>query len=157
MTIDIISYTDDQYANLTDDHILEVRSAQLKKNTLEKKLAEKLRAERHKFIKNGMLLSKPWEKYVEQLNAECLAKIEEIREALLFFLRFTIPFTAENVPYPLDHTLSYEERYIVVRDYYLDKYLNSLERLHVYEKDKVAMAYLGELFAVLHGYLKSLV
>ena len=157
MTIDIITYTDEQYANLTDDQILEVRSAQLKKNALEKKLAEKLNAERHRFIKNGTLLSKNWGKYVDSLKAECQAKIDEIRDGLLFFLRFTIPFNAENVPYPLDHTLSPEERYMVVRDYYIEKYSDASERVKVYEEDKVAMAYLGEMFIVLRAYLRSLI
>ena len=38
MKIDIISYTDEQFAQLTEEQLLEVRSAQLKKNRLDRKL-----------------------------------------------------------------------------------------------------------------------
>ena len=49
MTIDIISYTDAQFAELSEEQLLEVKSAQLKKNRLdvqlqEKKLNEKVRS-----------------------------------------------------------------------------------------------------------------
>ena len=43
MLIDIISYTDAQYAMLTEEQLLEIKSAQLKKNRLTAKLEENLR------------------------------------------------------------------------------------------------------------------
>ena len=42
MTIDIISYTDEQFAAMTEEQILEVESVQLKKNRLTKKLGEEI-------------------------------------------------------------------------------------------------------------------
>ena len=46
MTIDIISYTDEQFAAMTEEQILEVESVQLKKNRLTKKLGEEKRTEK---------------------------------------------------------------------------------------------------------------
>ena len=40
MTIDIISYTDEQYAQLSEEQILEVQSAQLKKERLKARLEQ---------------------------------------------------------------------------------------------------------------------
>lgn len=41
MEIDIISYTDEQFASMTDEQILEVENVQLKKNRLTERLKEK--------------------------------------------------------------------------------------------------------------------
>ena len=57
MHIDIISYTDVQFAALTEEQLLEVKNAQLKKNRLEDKLNEDLQKERQRLIENGIFLS----------------------------------------------------------------------------------------------------
>jgi len=156
MTIDIISYTDEQFAKLTQEQILEVRSAQLKKNTLTKQLQDKLNAERHRFAKNGMLLSSAWESFSENLTAEYEGKITQIRDALLFYLQFTMRPEEESSPYPLDYSLSMEDRYYAVRDYYLATYSSAKERFNKFEEDDNAQSYLGEYYGVLHNYFKNI-
>ena len=71
MEIDIISYTDKQFASMTTEQILEVRKAQEKKNKLEKKLAQSLQEAEKWHIEKGTYHSTPYQKSVENLQAEC--------------------------------------------------------------------------------------
>lgn len=54
MEIDIISYTDEQFASMTDEQILEVENVQLKKNRLTERLKEKKRGEKFRLLKAGV-------------------------------------------------------------------------------------------------------
>ena len=56
MEIDIITYTDKQYAALTEEQILQVKEAQLEKNRLTAKLQENLQKEKERLVENGTLL-----------------------------------------------------------------------------------------------------
>ena len=68
MTIDIISYTDEQFAAMTEEQILEVESVQLKKNRLTKKLGEEKRTEKFRLLKAGIFRSPVWEKICAALE-----------------------------------------------------------------------------------------
>ena len=155
MTIDIISYTDSQFAKLTQEQILEVRSAQLKKNKLLEKLETEKRKEKYRLIKNGVFLSKIWQLYCEKLQREYEQEVENIRDALLFYLRFT--WKAEegdssNVPYSVNYSLTMEERFAIVKSYYESAFADAVLRYETFAKDEVAVAYLGELYAPLHDH-----
>ena len=154
MTIDIISYTDAQFAALSAEQILEVKSAQLKKNRLDLKLEEEMKKERHRLLENGTFLSSIWDLYCAKLQAEHDAEVETIRDSLLFYLRFTAKpeEPANNAPYPLDYSLTNAERYAVVRDYYEAMYTDPNELFRVFKNDKVALSYLGELYKTLYDY-----
>jgi hypothetical protein len=60
MVIDIISYSDEQFAAMTDEQLLEVQSAQMKKNRLMAALEEDLRKEKYRLIDNGTYLYSMW-------------------------------------------------------------------------------------------------
>ncbi len=154
MEIDIISYTDAQFAALSAEQLLEVKSAQLKKNRVDLRLEEDMLNERHRLLENGTFLSQIWELYCQKLQAEHDAEVEAVREALLFYLRYTVKpeSSVSGAPYPLDYSLSYEERYRVVRDYYEGTYQTGKERFDAFEKDTVAISYLGELYKPLYDY-----
>lgn len=163
MTIDIISYTDTQYAALTEEQILEVQAAQLKKNKLLIKLEEDKRKEKYRLIENGVFLSKIWELYCEKLQKEYDNEVENIRESLLFYLRFTSKTESgstetgpTNAPYLVDYSLTVEERFFIVKEYYLTTYADAEERYDAFLKDEVAIVYLGETYAPLHDYLGEL-
>ena len=155
MEIDIISYTDKQFASMTTEQILEVRKAQEKKNKLEKKLAQSLQEAEKWHIEKGTYHSTPYQKSVEKLQAECEREVENVREALLFFLRYASVSNA-NVGYVVDYSLTYLEREIIVRDYYLATYTNATERFETFKADKVALQYLGERYASLYDYFSAL-
>lgn len=159
MEIDIISYTDKQYAALTEEQLLEVKSAQLQKNRLQAALAEDIEKEKHRLVENGIFMSGIWELIKAKLQAEFEQEVENLRESLLFYLRFSTAggVDVSEAPYTVDYSLSDEERFYVVRDYYLDAYANGAERMAVFKADKVAPQYLGELYAPLYDYFLSMV
>jgi len=163
MVIDIISYTDTQYAALSEEQILEVQQAQLKKNRLLIKLEEDKRKEKYRLIENGVFLSKIWDLYCEKLQKEYDNEVENIRESLLFYLRFTSKTESDSsqtgptdAPYTVDYSLTMEERFYIVKEYYETTYTNGKQRYDAFLLDKVAIVYLGELYAPLHDYLYEL-
>ena len=56
MEIDIIAYTPEQYEKLSEAQILEVQSAQMKKNRLSRALEEAKQKEKNRLIKNNIFL-----------------------------------------------------------------------------------------------------
>ena len=152
MKIDIISYTDTQYAALTEEQIQEIKAAQLEKNRLESALAEAKLKEKHRLIERGIFLSGIWDAYQEKLQAEYDQKIESLRDSLLFYLRFSTKPDAYGTGYTVDYNLSVEERFAIVRQYYENKYTDASERFEAFEKDKVAVVYLEDLYSALYDY-----
>ncbi|MBQ9728447.1 MAG: hypothetical protein IJV85_02510 [Clostridia bacterium] len=154
MTIDIIDYADEQFAALSEEQVMEVRSAQTKKNKLELALQNKLKKEKNRLIENGIFLSEIWAQIQQKLQTEHEAEINHLREALLFYLRFTKSNSqqAQQAPYTVDYSLSYEERYYIVRDYYEETYSDPIERVRVLREDEVAAQYLGEFYKTLYDY-----
>ena len=152
MEIDIISYTSAQYAELTTEQILEVRSAQEKKNKIKKRLQEALLDAEKRHIENGTYHSWAYRAAVANLQMEYEQEVEKVREALLFFLQYASKPEQEKVEYNLDYSLSYVERETRVREFYLERYTDPKERFDVYKEDKVALQYLGERYAPLYDY-----
>ena len=152
MKIDIISYTDTQYAALTEEQIQEIKAAQLEKNRLESALAEAKLKEKHRLIERGIFLSGIWDAYQAKLQAEYDQKIESLRDSLLFYLRFSTKPDAYGTGYTVDYNLSVEERFAIVRQYYENKYTDVSERFEAFEKDKVAVVYLEDLYSALYDY-----
>ncbi len=152
MKIDIISYTDTQYAALTEEQIQEVKAAQLEKNRLERALAEAKLKEKHRLIERGIFLSGIWEAYKEKLQAEYDQKIESLRDSLLFYLRFSTKPDSYGTGYSVDYNLSVEERFAIVKQYYEITYTNAKDRLNAFKEDKVAVVYLEDLYSALYDH-----
>lgn len=154
MTIDIISYTDAQFAALTEEQLLEVQSAQLKKNRLQAALEEDLQKQKYRLIDNGIFLSTIWRVIQWKLNRTYETEVENIRNGLLFYLRYSgkSPEEIGDAPYEVDYSLSDEERFAVVKTYYETAYANGEERFAAFKVDAVARRYLGELYAPLYDY-----
>ena len=60
-----------------------------------------------------------------------------------------------RAPYTVDFDLSYEERFDIVKDYYMNEYSDGQHRFMVFVKDEVAMVYLGEYYKPLYDYLMA--
>ena len=58
----------------------------------------------------------------------------------------------ESAGYIVDYSLSYAERYVIVRDYYF-AIADSEERMALYRADDVARAYLGAYYSTLYNVL----
>lgn len=150
MKIDIISYTDTQYAALTEEQIQEIKAAQLEKNRLESALAEAKRKEKDRLIEHGIFLSGLWDAYQEKLQAEYDQKIENLRDSLLFYLRFSTKPDSYDTGYTVDYDLPVEERLAIVRQYYEKTYTDASKRFEAFKQDKIAVVYLEELYAPLY-------
>ena len=96
MKIDIISYTDAQFAELSEEQILQVQQAQLKKERLDIRLEEEILKEKHRLIENGIFLSPIWELYKAKKQEEHDLEVETLREALLFHLQFSAKPSGES-------------------------------------------------------------
>ena len=150
MKIDIISFTDTQYAALTEEQIQEIKAAQLEKNRLERALTEAKLKEKHRLIERGIFLSGIWNNYQEKLQIEYDQKIESLRDSLLFYLRFSTKPDDYGTGYTVDYDLPVEERLAIVRLYYESTYQDASERFQVFKEDKIAVVYLEDLYAPLY-------
>lgn len=149
MKIDIISYTDTQYAALTEEQIQEVKAAQLEKNRLTRALLDAKLKEKNRLIERGIFLSGIWDAYQAKLQAEYDQKIENLRDSLLFYLRFSTKSDA-GTGYTVDYDLTVGERLAIVRQYYQSTYPDAKKRFDAFKEDKVAVVYLEDLYAPLY-------
>ena len=153
MEIDIISFTDEQFARLTDEQLIEVKEVQLKKNKLLRNLEKSKTEEKYRLLKNGILNGSAYQKVCAQLQTAYDEEVENLRDGLLFYLRFSLrpkEEVEEESPYVVDYSLTYEERIQVVRNYYETAYADAAARLEAFAKDEVALNYLGEYYAPLY-------
>ncbi len=158
MVIDIINYTDEQYAALTVEQLKEIRAAQVKKDNLQVKLQDDVQKEKDTLVKKGIFNSKLFQLIEEKLEAEYERQVELIRDGLQFYLKYSMqPNGAEtDAPYTINYALSYEERFAIVRSYYETEYTDAKERYIAFQNDKYALQYLGELYASLYAYFRGL-
>ena len=158
MTIDIIEFTETQYSLLTEEQLLEVKEAQLKKNRLQEKLEEELLKLRNRMVKNGTYCSEVYSCWEIKLYEECEREIEILRESLLFYLRYALRLEEDiaSSPYKVDYSLSEDQRLNLVRNYYLQTYADRKALFQAFRADTVAPKYLGELYKPLYDYFQSI-
>ena len=150
MTIDIISFTDDQFARLTDEQLVEVRNVQLKKNRLLRALEEDKKQVKYTMLKKGTYVGASYEKACEELQSVCDEEIENLRDGLLFYLRYAVRDDGQEAPYLVDYSLPYEDRISIVRTYYETTYPDAVDRVTAFRQDEVAISYLGELYGPIY-------
>ncbi|MBQ8292101.1 MAG: hypothetical protein IJX88_06340 [Clostridia bacterium] len=148
MEIDIIDYSDTQMATLSEEQILAVREAQLQKNRLERSLQEKFAKEKQRLVSGGTFLSEIWELYCAELQQAHDEEVANIRDGLLFYLRFAQKSESTTDKYTVDYSLKMEERYAIVKQYYDKTYADPMERYKAFIADEVAKAYMGEYYPV---------
>lgn len=157
MVIDIISFTAEQFALLSDAQLLEVKTAQLEKNRLSRELEENKQAEKNRLVENGTFLSELWNLYCAKLQEEYEVEVQAIRDSLLFYLQFSMRAEADQeLSYTVDYALPMEERLAIVKGYYETTYADAKQRFEVFTQDTVAVAYLGELYAPLYDHFLAL-
>ena len=152
MIMDIIGYTAEQLATLSDEQILKVQEAQLKKDRLTENLTRALQKEKDKLIDNGTFTSGLFECLQTELSEKCEREIDMIRQGLLFYLHYSLKTDIGSAPYIVDYSLTDAERVNVVKEYYETKYSNGKERFDAFVGDSIAKVYLGELYAPLYHY-----
>lgn len=158
MNIDIISYTEEQFANLTETQLQEIRLVQEEKDELTAKLEKAKEREYFRILKNGTARSQLYEKACERLQEEYEAEVERLRNGLIFYLQYSCrgnDTSADSAPYTVNYALPYTQRYVIVRDYYMSAYTNASERFEAFRTDTIARNYLGEYYATLSDYLRA--
>ena len=160
MTFDIIGISQQEAERLETVQLKLLRTAQQKKNELKVKLDTELEEYRIITYNNGVHDSSLYAQYEKQAVAEYERQVEVIREQLLFNMSLKEPTTDgetgdsgnDSSGYLVDYSLSYLERYIQVRDYYMS-IPDPVERLALYRVDEVAVKYLGSYYNSLYDYL----
>ncbi len=158
MNIDIIDYTEEQYAVLTQEQIKEIREAQNKKDRLTAELEVQLQTHKDAVVRRGLFNSSIYRLIKEKLNAEYEQEVSLLREGLLFYLKYSMQPDGSEVdaPYTVNFALSYETRFTIVREYYETTYSDDIERFDAFCLDKFALKYLGEMYEPLYMYFREL-
>lgn len=161
MTFDIIEITEEEVSGLEVVRLKLLRTAQQKKNELSHKLERELAEQKRLLYSNGMENSTLYEQISAEMTAEYEYQVEILKEQLLFNMSLGEPTNGgetggsggdTNTGYVVDYELSYMERYIEVRDYYLS-IEDPNERIALLREDEVARKYLGTYYNTLFNYL----
>lgn len=150
MTIDIITYTQEQFAKLSGEQLLEVKKAQATKNRLLRRMEEEKLNAKYRLVKAGIFRSCIYEKVCERLQETYDAEVEVLRDGLLFYLQYSGRLSNGSSGYTVDYSLSIVDRVTLVKEYYLKTYEDPHERLEMFKNDGVAPSYLCEAYASLY-------
>ncbi len=163
MEFNIIAVTEAELEAFTLIQQKLLRTAQKAKNELEHKMQLAL-VEFEKMLyanntyRSGLYLAKQAE-----LQQEVDYQVAILREQLIFNMALNEPTTdgetgdsggSEDAGYIVDYELSYLERYILVRDYYM-AIEDVSERMALYAADETAKNYLGTYYSSLYDYLST--
>ena len=160
MKIDVIEMTEEELKKLTTIQMQLVRSAQKSKNELRVNLEKDIKLFEKLVLTNDLRNSPLLELKRAELEAEFSRKLDIIVEQLEYNLSLSEPFPDggdegdPDVGYIVDYTLSYTERYNLVRTYYLS-IEDPAQRMSLYAADETARKYLGSYYASLYNVLYS--
>jgi hypothetical protein len=162
MTFDILDLTEQEIKALTTIQLKLLRTAQQKKDALLKQLNEDLQTYFYILCAGKAVNSSLYEQKKEALVKEYNYQLDILVEQLQFNMSLNEPTTDDEVgdsgndssAYLVDYSLSYLERYVQVRDYYMT-IADPNERLALYAADKVAVEYLNSYYNSLYNYLYS--
>lgn len=162
MEFDIIEITEEEVAQLAVVQQKLLRTAQQKKNELQHKLEQQINEYKWLLYVNGTHKSSLLDSVQTELTQEYEYQVEILKEQLLFNMNLKEPTHdgetggsgSDTSGYVVDYELSYLERYIEVRDYYL-AISDPDERIALLAADEVAQNYLGSYYNTLFNYLVS--
>lgn len=163
MTIDIIDLSDPQYADLSPVQLAMVRAAQAKKDAALAQAKSEKQTLFYLLLGNDALRSSVRRREEARIDSTAETEIAVIREDLLYQLAYEALGTEGNEfgPYRYpdnpNYNLSYSQRFLVVRDYYMHAVSDAAARLEAYRMDTLARTYLGEFYATLYDLLASYV
>ncbi|MGN0822568.1 MAG: hypothetical protein ACI4NG_02230 [Candidatus Gallimonas sp.] len=161
MVIDIIDLTSDEYSNLSAVQLAMVRAAQAKKDKILAD-AEERKGELFRLtLSNRTARSTALRDAQAQIDERALAEIETVRSDLKYQIAYEgiAQEGNENGPYRYpenpNYNLTYSQRFLVVRNYYMSATSDPNARLQAYSMDTLAREYLGEFYQTLYELLAS--
>lgn len=160
MIFNIIDITEDELDHLTTVQKKLLRTAQQKKDEMDRKRDEQLFELKIMCNSNNVESSSIYRQTANKIQSDYQIELDVLIEQLQFNMSLREPTNGgetgggdiDNTGYIVDYELSYLERYIAVRDYYLT-IEDPNERIALLQQDKVAMEYLGTYYSVLFDYL----
>lgn len=163
MVIDIVDLSSEKYQNLNAVQLSMVRAAQTKKDKILAEAEEEKQKVRLILLANNVARSS----MLVRREAEIAEKAEGEITALKEDLDYQIAYEAigsegnEQGPYRYpenpNYNLSYSQRFLTVRSYYMGVTSDAEARLQAYTMDSLARTYLGEFYQTLYDLLASYV
>ncbi len=161
MRFDIIDVTEEQLKEFTSVQLKMLRTAQQKKDDLVYKADKEMQMFTNIVLTAGMKNSTLLRDKRTQLDGEVAYQCAIIKDNLIYNLTLNEPPDGggdgggdESAGYIVDYSLSYNERYVIVRDYYLS-IRDPDERMALYAADDVAKKYLSSYYATLYNVLAT--
>ncbi len=161
MTIDIVDLTSDKYKNLNSLQLAMVRAAQAEKDKVTAAAANEKQKLINKLVQHNTVRSTLFEAENSRIDAETEYKLEWIRADLDHQLAYENLQSSGNeagvYSYPSNpnYHLSYSERFLVVRNYYMNRTSDPNARLKAFGMDTLAREYLGEYYQTLYDLFAS--
>lgn len=163
MIFDIVDITDEEADLLTTVQKKLLRTAQQKKNEMVRKKEKQLAELKLMVNSANMQNSCVYVQSAEEIENDYQRDLAVLVEQLQFNMSLREPTSDgetgdsgnDSSGYIVDYELSYLERYISVRDYYL-AIEDPDERIALLQADTVAQEYLGTYYSVLYDYLVTL-
>ncbi|MGN0807318.1 MAG: hypothetical protein ACI4MN_02595 [Candidatus Coproplasma sp.] len=163
MIFDIVDITEEEVELLTTVQKKLLRTAQQKKNEMMRKRDEQLFELKIMCNSNNVESSSIYAQTAAKIQSDYQTELDILVEQLQFNMSLREPTSSDetggsgtdNTGYIVDYELSYLERYIQVRDYYLT-IEDPAERIALLQADTVAMEYLGTYYSTLFDYLVAL-
>ena len=163
MQFDIIDITEDRLKELSVVQMKMLRTAQQKKDELVRKFEKELNRFRAVVFTSGMKNSTLIEDKDRELRDELGYQTALLADNLIYNMSLNEPSNGgdiggdggdEEAGYIVDYTLTYNERYIIVRDYYL-AITDPDERMALYAADETAKKYLSSYYTTLYNVLAT--
>ncbi len=168
MTFDIIDFSEAELIALSTVQMRLLRTAQKEKDQLTEQLARDKQTFYNILIADGMLNSSLYEAKCDELDEEYDRQVSVLKDDLVYNLSLNVPTADDDDPsggdpgsgsdddpavgYIVDYSLSYLDRYQIVRNYYMS-ISDPAERLAVYSADTIAVSYLGQYYNTLYNVL----
>ena len=163
MTIDIIDLNDPQFSDLNSLQLAMVRAAQAKKDDVLAKAHAEKKQLGYLLLANDNYRSHAREREGKAIDAQAELEISILREDLLHQLAYEALGTDGNeygpyrYPENPNYNLTYAQRFLVVRNYYMQVTGNPEARLAAFGADTLARSYLGEFYQTLYELFASYV
>lgn len=160
MEFDIIELTDEELKGLNAVQMKMLRTAQQKKNALYRTADKEFAIFKNIVMTNGMLQSTLLDAKRAELDNELKYQCAILADNLIYNMSLNAPDGEtggegdESAGYIVDYSLSYTERYVIVRDYYF-AIADRDERMALYTADQVARNYLGTFYSTLYDVLDT--
>lgn len=162
MLYDIIEISEEELKKLTAVQLKMLRTAQQKKDELIHKAELDMKMFRSIVMTAGMARSTLIDDKKAELDGEVQYKCAILADNLIYNMSLNEPPDGnggggdgdESAGYIVDYSLSYNERYVIVRDYYLS-IADSNERMALYSADETAKKYLSSYYTTLYDVLAT--